>query len=160
MASSYYNCFTVYDSVYNTAGVPHLIPLRLLFSRVYAGFYCEGLSGKFPVHASSIARFHCGLSCAPVVDVCVRGKMRAQEASAVCALISPWLSVRSHRSHGRLLSSPTPHSHDRYYASRATARIVTPYSHCHGDSPILVGTHHKTGTVLPRPFARCLPAPG
>jgi len=36
----------------------------------------------------------------------------------------------------------------RYYASRSAVRLATPYSHCHGSSPILVGTHHKTGTVL------------
>lgn len=26
--------------------------------------------------------------------------------------------------------------------------LPTPFEHCHGDSPILIGTHHKTGTVL------------
>ena len=27
-------------------------------------------------------------------------------------------------------------------------RGPSPFEHCHGDAPILVGTHHKTGTVL------------
>lgn len=29
-----------------------------------------------------------------------------------------------------------------------SVRGPSPYQHCHGDTPILVGTHHKTGTVL------------
>ena len=28
------------------------------------------------------------------------------------------------------------------------SRRPTPFQQCHGDTPILVGTHHKTGTVL------------
>jgi len=32
----------------------------------------------------------------------------------------------------------------------------TPFATCHGDSPILIGTHHKTGTVLMRHILRTI----